>query len=113
MKKAFTIFVGFLHDFAAGIWLATVLAVWWLERNMSAGVSEVLEPLQKQFFYIGIGCVAMVFLAGAGRTFTYTYIGSVYGEETENQRRKMLIVKHLLLLSIFGLGTWWQYEMVF
>ena len=113
MKKAFTIFIGFVHDFAAGIWLATVLAVWWLERSISPDVAGVLEPLQRQFFYIGIACTAMVFIAGMGRTFTYAYIGSVYGQESEAQRRRMLMVKHVMLLSVFGLGTYWQYTLAF
>ena len=52
-------------------------------------------------------------LAGMGRTFTYAYIGSVYGEQSEQLRRKMLIVKHVMLLSVFGLGTWWQYILAF
>ena len=113
MKKAATIFVGFLHDFAAGIWLATVLAVWWLERAMLPDVVDILTPLQRQFFFIGLACTAIVFLAGMGRTFTYAYIGSVYGEQSEAMRRKMLIIKHIGLLGVFGLGTWWQYTMAF
>jgi hypothetical protein len=32
MNKSLTIFVGFIHDFAAGFWAATVLAVYWLHR---------------------------------------------------------------------------------
>jgi uncharacterized membrane protein len=113
MKKAFTIFIGFIHDFAAGIWLATVLAVWWIERAATPEVAHVLTPLQRQFFHIGLVSTAMVFLAGMGRTFTYAYIGTVYGEESEAQRRKMLMVKHIMLLSIFGAGTYWQYTMIF
>ncbi|MCK4911342.1 MAG: hypothetical protein KAR83_06855 [Thermodesulfovibrionales bacterium] len=113
MKKAFTIFIGFVHDFAAGIWLATVLAVYWLHRVDDAALAPVLKPLMKEFFYIGIGCIVMVFLAGAGRTFVYAYIGDVYGADAERLRRKMLMIKHIALLLIFGLGTYWQYVMVF
>ena len=32
MNKAFTIFIGFLHDFAAGCWAPSVLAVYWVDR---------------------------------------------------------------------------------
>jgi hypothetical protein len=32
MKKAFTIFSGFLHDFAARCWAASVLAVYSVDR---------------------------------------------------------------------------------
>ncbi len=113
MKKYFTIFTGFVHDFAAGCWAATVLAVWWLEMSQEEAALETLQELQREFFYIGIVCIALVVLAGVGRTFTYAYIGSVYGEESEKFRRKMLIVKHVTLFLVFGTGTYWQWTMIF
>jgi hypothetical protein len=115
VKKALTIFIGFVHDFAAGCWAATVLAVFWIERVVlsSPGLADPLMILQKQFFWAGVGCTVIVLLAGMGRTFTYAYIGSVYGEQSEQLRRRMLVVKNVLLLTIFGLGTWWQYALAF
>ncbi|MFZ2196508.1 MAG: hypothetical protein WAV13_02160 [Thermodesulfovibrionales bacterium] len=112
MKKILTILIGFIHDWAAGCWAATVLGVWWLSRySGTAAVGEILFDLKKQFFYFGIACVIVVFATGAGRTFTY--VGNVYGEDTEKMRRKMLIIKHIILLSVFGAGTCWQYFMTF
>lgn len=115
MKKAFTIFIGFLHDFAAGCWAATVLAVYWLDRinSLTPELRSLLNGLERQFFWAGLGCVVVVLLAGMGRTFTYAHIGNVYGDDAEKLRRKMLIVKHVILLSVFGLGIYWQYTMVF
>ncbi|MEK7333491.1 MAG: hypothetical protein AAB017_08955 [Nitrospirota bacterium] len=114
MKKALTIFIGFVHDFAAGCWAATVLAVYWVNRIETGQVTGALFfGLKKQFFYLGIVCVAIVLLAGIGRTFTYAYIGSVYGEDAEKLRRKMLVIKHIILFAVFGLGIWWQFTMVF
>ena len=115
MKKAFTIFVGFIHDFAAGCWAATVLSVYWLDRigSRSPEMKPILTGLERQFFWAGLGCVAVVFLAGAGRTFTYAYIGSVYGEDAERIRKRMLIIKHIFLITVFGLGIWWQYATSF
>ena len=116
MKKALTIFVGFIHDFAAGCWGATVLAVYWLHRMemTETGLKSVFFlDLKKQFFFFGLACVAVVLLAGIGRTFTYAYIGSVYGKDTEKLRKKMLMIKHSLLFIIFGSGIYWQYIMVF
>ena len=112
MKKILTILIGFIHDWAAGCWAATVLGVWWLSRySGTAAVGEILFDLKKQFFYFGIACVIVVFATGAGRTFTY--VGNVYGEDAEKMRRKMLIIKHIILLSVFGAGTCWQYFMTF
>ena len=112
MKKTFTILIGFLHDFAAGCWAATVLAVYRLEKVILGSETQAaLNALQKEFFYIGIACIVIVFGAGAGRTFTY--VQNVYGEEAERSRRKMLIMKHAILMVVFGLGTYWQYTMTY
>ncbi|MBA4373809.1 MAG: hypothetical protein C0402_13235 [Thermodesulfovibrio sp.] len=115
MQKALTIFIGFIHDFAAGCWAATVLAVYWLERSAGDApqLGESLGKLQQEFFFIGLACIVVVFAAGAGRTFTYAHIGSVYGEDSEKLRRRMLIIKHVLLLIVFGAGTLWQYSIAF
>jgi putative copper export protein len=114
MKKALTIVIGFLHDFAAGCWGATVLAVYWVHRiEARQALGDLFFGLKKQFFFLGLGCVVLVLVAGAGRTFTYAYIGNVYGEDAEKLRRKMLIIKHIILVAVFGLGIWWQYTMVY
>lgn len=54
MKKVLTILVGFIHDFAAGCWAATVIAIWWLERIMIEypQLNEAINALQKRFFLL-------------------------------------------------------------
>ena len=112
MKAAFKIINGFVHDFAAGCWGATVLTVYWLHRSTGKPGSEgIIKPLQEQFFWIGLACVLVVLVTGAGRGFTY--VPDVYGKESESSRKKLLIVKHLVLLGVFGSGIAWQYMMVF
>jgi putative copper export protein len=113
LKKPITIFVGFIHDFAAGCWAATVLAIYWISNLQSRNpeLAQALSPLEIEFFYLGLACVAIVLLTGMGRTFTY--IENVYGKDAEKLRKKMLIFKHFLLFGIFGTGTYWQYTMVF
>lgn len=112
MKKALTIFIGFVHDFAAGCWAASVLAVYWVHRiSASPEISDTLFGLRKQFFYAGLVCVFIVFATGAGRTFTY--VDNVYGPDAEKRRRKMLMIKHIVLLLVFGIGVFLQYNMTF
>lgn len=112
MKKVITIIIGFVHDFAAGCWAATVLAIYWLTRQAIPPESiGIILGLKKQFFYLGIACVLLVLATGAGRTFTY--VGDFYGKEAEKTRRKMIIIKHIILLGVFGLGLYWQYTMAF
>ncbi len=115
MKKVLTIFIGFMHDFAAGLWAATVMVVFWVDRLAGdyPDLRSLLADLERHFFWAGIVCMAIVLLAGVGRTFTYSYIGDVYGEDSEPLRKKMLIIKHILLFTVFIGGTWWQYSMAF
>jgi len=113
LKKSITIFVGFIHDFAAGCWAATLLAIYRINgiQSQTSELTQALSPLEIEFFYLGLACVGIVLLTGMGRTFTY--IENVYGEDAERLRKKMLIIKHILLFGIFGIGTYWQYTMVF
>lgn len=112
MKKIFTIFIGFIHDFAAGCWAASVFAVYWLERqNIAYDLIDIFFDLKRQFFYAGLICIAVVLATGAGRSFTY--VGNVYGKDAETMRKVLLVVKHVLLFAVFGAGTWWQYSLVF
>ncbi|NTW58396.1 MAG: hypothetical protein HGB21_00850 [Nitrospirae bacterium] len=114
MKKAFTIFIGFLHDFAAGCWAASVLAVYWVHRiEQEKGIGGLLFGLKEQFFFIGLVCVTTVLAAGAGRMFTYSYVGNIYGDDAEKLRKRMLVIKHLLLSAVFSAGIFWQYVMVY
>ncbi len=112
MKKALTIFIGFVHDFAAGCWAATVVAIYWLSNQaLPPELEGLILGLKKEFFYAGVACIILVFATGAGRSFTY--VDNVYGENAERMRRKMLLIKHIFLLSVFGAGIYWQYTMVF
>lgn len=115
IKKSLEIVIGFLHDFAAGCWAATVFTIFLLER-MNYGysqiqIADILQNIQKKFFYIGFICVVIVLITGIGRTFTY--VNNIYGEDTEKTRRKMLVIKHIILFIIFGGGIYWQYIMAF
>ena len=111
MNKVLTITIGFLHDFASGCWAASLLTVWRLDHVIVAPeAQESINSLQKEFFWIGVVSLIIVMATGAGRTFTY--ISNVYGENAERDRRRMLMRKHVVLAVVFGLGTFWQYTMV-
>ncbi len=113
MTGVFRIIIGFIHDFAAGCWAATVLAVYWLERiqDREQTLKSILQGLQQDFFYIGVGCIVLVLISGWGRVFTY--MNNVYGPGTESNRRRLLIIKHVVLFMVFGVGTYWTYRMAF
>jgi uncharacterized membrane protein len=112
VRSALTVIIGFIHDFASGCWAATVFAVVFLDsREVDLTTTALLGELERSFFWIGIACIVVVFATGAGRTFTY--VNQHYGPESERQRRRLLIIKHVVLVLVFGAGTAWQYALAF
>ncbi|MDD2899697.1 MAG: hypothetical protein PHI31_13410 [Desulfuromonadaceae bacterium] len=113
IKKSLIVLNGFVHDFAAGIWLATIVTISVLHdaHVKDAVVVSTLNHLERMFFW-GSVCAAIIIMAtGAGRTFTY--VDNWYGEDAERQRRKALIIKHVVLFSAYALGYFWVWDKVF
>ena len=104
LKKTAIVLNGFIHDFAAGYWLAAVLAITMLHRIHTGNppVAPILNPIERLFFWQSVVAMLFVFATGAGRTFTY--VENWYGPDAERVRRRMLIVKHLFLIGVFALG---------
>ena len=113
IKKALAILNGFVHDFAAGIWLAAIATITMLHRAHSSHpeVVGVLNGLERRFFWASIAAMVVIMATGAGRTFTY--VDNWYGPDAERARRRMLIVKHLFLFAAFGAGYLYVYGKVF
>ena len=113
LKKTAAILNGFMHDFAAGYWLAAIVAITFLERmhRQNPAVTELLNGIERFFFWQSIAAMVVVLGTGAGRTFTY--VDNYYGPDVERVRRRMLIVKHLILFAVFGVGYFFAYGMTF
>jgi len=106
------IIIAYIHDFASALWVAAMLAVYWTTRIAApSGLDEFLFQFKKDFFYFGLICLAIVMVTGAGRTFTYS--SGQFGDNAEDTKKKILIIKHIIGFVIYGLGTYWQYLMVF
>ena len=112
-KKNLVILNGFIHDFAAGIWLAAMVVIGWLHSAHleQPGTAHVLNLLERRLFWGGVAAAVVVMATGAGRTFTY--VDNWYGEESEALRRRSLIVKHVILFAVWGAGYLWVWEKVF
>lgn len=114
LKKAAIILNGFVHDFAAGIWLAAIAAIV-LIHSMHQGtggeVVTILNRLERIFFWTSIVSMVVIMATGAGRTFTY--VDNWYGADAERVRRRMLIIKHVVLFAAFGAGYLVVYPQVF
>lgn len=113
LKKTAIVVNGFVHDFAAGIWLATIVTIAVLHNaHLKEGaVTSVLNHLERMFFWWSVAAAVAIMATGAGRTFTY--VDNWYGEDAEHQRRKALIVKHVILFSAYALGYFWVWGKVF
>ena len=113
IKKSLIILNGFLHDFAAGIWLAAIVTIAWLHDAHTAQPESIvlLNGLELRLFWGSVAAAVLIMATGAGRTFTY--VDNWYGEEAESKRRKALIVKHVVLFSAYGLGYYWVWGKVF
>lgn len=113
LKNAAVVLNGFVHDFATGCWLASLVSVVFLHRfqNEYPEVAIPLGRIERFFFLGGIVLVVVILATGGGRVLTY--MNDFYGPETEKLRRKMLIIKHFVLFAIFGAGTWLSWTMAF
>ncbi len=113
MKKIMIVLNGFLHDFAAGIWLASIVAISTLHTAHLKDTTVVvpLNHLEVLFFWWSVAAALLIMATGAGRTFTY--VDNWYGEDAERQRRRALIVKHVVLFSAYALGYLWVWGKVF
>lgn len=113
MRKIAIIVNGFLHDFAAGIWLAAIVMVVWLHEAHQAEPSTtvVMNMLERRMFWASVAAAVLIMTTGAGRTFTY--VDNWYGEDAERARRRALIVKHIILFACFGAGYLWVWDKVF
>jgi len=113
LKKSLIVLNGFIHDFAAGIWLATIVTIAVLHNAhlKETSVVTVLNHLEHLFFWGSVVAAVIIMATGAGRTFTY--VDNWYGEDAERQRRKALIVKHVVLFSAYALGYLWVWGKVF
>ncbi|HIJ96091.1 MAG TPA: hypothetical protein HPP94_10245 [Desulfuromonadales bacterium] len=113
LKKTAVVVNGFVHDFAAGIWLAIIVTISVLHTAhlKDASVTSILNQLERTFFWWSVVAAVLIMATGAGRTFTY--VDNWYGEDAERQRRKALIVKHVILFSAYALGYLWIWSKVF
>jgi len=113
IKKSLVVVNGFVHDFAAGIWLAAIVAIAWLHdaHLLEPSTSAVLNVLERRLFWSSVVAALLIIATGAGRTFTY--VDNWYGEDAEVARRRALIVKHVILFTAYGLGYLWVWKKVF
>jgi putative copper export protein len=113
LKKIAVVVNGFMHDFTSGYWVSAMIAIYFLHdfRIEYPLLSGSINNIERFFFWNSIMAVLVILLTGAGRSFTY--VDNVFGEQTEGTRRRLLIGKHVILIAIFGAGSWWAFQATF
>ena len=113
LKKSAIVLNGFIHDFAAGYWLAAIVAITVLHREHGGRpeVIGIISGIEHLFFWQSVVAMLLILATGAGRTFTY--VENWYGEDAEKVRRRMLIAKHVILFAFFGAGYLFVWHKVF
>ena len=102
LKKSAIVLNGFIHDFAAGYWLAAIVAITVLHREHGGRpeVIGIISGIEHLFFWQSVVAMLLILATGAGRTFTY--VENWYGEDAEKVRRRM---EELLFDILVAIGS--------
>jgi hypothetical protein len=111
MKKLLRTLIGHGHNFATRCWAMTVLAVYWFNRLSleNTELQSSLTGLNRELFYLGLVCIAVILLAGTGRTFYPTNVIKIFDKTREKQRIKQLLKMYLILFLFLFIGMYLRY----
>ncbi|HAK59122.1 MAG TPA: hypothetical protein DCO77_01895 [Nitrospiraceae bacterium] len=104
----------FSHDLFSGFWMSCILVLYVLDRKADAAggllLASELREVMALFFWLVISSLAVVLITGIMRSITYR---RERDEDTEQVKKKMLIIKHVFLGAVFSGGTWLAYSLTF
>ncbi len=92
----------------------TVVAVYWFDRlsKKNTELQPVLAGLNKEFFYLGLFCIAVILLAGTGRTFYPNDVKKIFDKAREKERIKQLLKMYIVLFVVLFAGIYLAYGTV-
>lgn len=113
MKNWLIIINNFAHDLFTGLWVSAFLVIYLLEKKvpfLQEALADALKDIMKVFFALGISSLVIIIITGAFRSIYYrsSESGTVMAV-----KRKILILKHILLGTLFLLGTYLAYRYTF
>lgn len=104
---------GFLHDLATGMWFACVLVTLVLNPHLGRAVdvatSSALMEAMGDVFILSLVSLGTIGITGAGRLL---YWRAATPPEEQGDRRRLLIIKHVVFALVYGAGTVWLYLQV-
>jgi hypothetical protein len=80
----------------------TVVVVYWFDRLSlkNTELQPVIAGLNKTLFYLGLICIAIILLAGYGRTFYPNDVKKIFDKTREKERIKQLSKMYLILFAV-------------
>jgi hypothetical protein len=104
----------FIHDMVTGLWVSSVIVISLLKikDGSSEGVfiSAALHDVMRFFFWLGIASIVLILMTGSLRMLYFRRENAAHNRET---KKKLLIVKHVLLTTVFIGGTYLAYLYAF
>lgn len=103
MKKLLRAAIGHGHNFATRCWIMTVVAVYWFHRLSinNPDLQPAVSVLNKELFYLGLICIAVILLAGWGRTYYPNDVQRIFDKSREKQRIQQLSKMYIILFIVF------------
>jgi hypothetical protein len=102
----------FMHDLGTGVWAACLLVAWVLRGQMSGMPAEAAAAIQSTLWllwWLAIG--ALVVIGGTGGARLRYWRRESDPADIEPKRRSLL-VKHVVFLVVYGIGTLWLWTLV-
>jgi hypothetical protein len=114
VKKILRTLIGHGHNFATRGWIITVVGVYWFHRFAvrNAESQPAMASLNKEFFYLGLVCIAIIFLAGWGRTFYPNDVKKIFDKTREKERIKQLSKMYVILFAVLFPLLYFRYSSV-
>ncbi len=99
------------HNFATRCWALTVMGTYWFNRLSleNAELRPTLDGLLKELFYLGLACIAVILIAGTGRTFYPTDVKKIFDKNREKERIKQLSKMYLYIFFFVFFVVHWRY----
>ena len=106
--------IGHGHNFATRCWIITVVAVYWFGRlsAKNAELQSAVSGLNRELFYLGLVCIAIIFLAGWGRTFYPNDVKKIFDKTREKERIKQLSKMYVILFAVLFPLLYFRYSSV-
>ncbi len=109
----FRIVNNFLHDTCTGVWIACVLVIYTLARQVPGMPPEAASAIalaQSRVWWLLV--IALVGLGATGGIRLFYWRSQASAEELAS-KRAALIWKHAAFLVVYGAGTVWAYWLAF